>query len=242
MTRGILLFSIISILSSSFCLSQEYKEEDLPSTFSLLINQDNAFGFYPQVAGSFPINDKLSFSFYSIFWSNGSYGTPEFGTDLWTEVGVGLSFSAFQNKMVINPSLGFTHGKLLSGGEQGVPFDGIVPNALGFVLSGNFEAELFASYYKALRSEGPETYDYLLYWAYPGFILSDHISVGAHYEGFALTRSSSGASGLLYHWLGAYIKFNISDTYTLRFSTGTNLKEGDYSDGFYKLTMFASLN
>lgn len=231
-----------TILFTEFTKGQEVVESEPPSTFSILLNQDNAFGFYPQVAGSFPINDKLSFSFYSIFWSNAAYGSPDLGTDLWTEMGVGLSFNAFGDKMIINPSLGFTHGKLLSGGEKSVPFDGIVPNALAFVFTKKFEAELFASYYKALKKEGPETFDYFLYWAYPGVVLSDHVSVGGHYEGFALTRSTSGASEMLYHWLGAYVKFNINNTYTLRFSTGTNLKEGDYSDGFYKLTMFASLH
>ena len=228
------------MLISSLVYSQDETQSKQPS-FSMLINQDNAFGFYPQILGTLPINEKLDFSFYSIFWSNASYGSPELGSDLWTEMGVGLSFGALKNKLTLNPSIGFTHGKLLSGGEEGVPFEGIVPSMVGFYNSGNFESELFISYYKSLRKEGPETSDYILYWAYPGIVVSKYISLGAHYEGFALTRSTSGNREMLYHWLGASVKFNIDDAYTLRFSSGTNLKEGDYSSGFYKLSVFASL-
>ena len=228
-------------LSSLSVLSQEEGSDKPAPAFSIFLNQDNAFGLYPQVTGSFPINEKLSASFYSIFWNNATFGSPESGSDLWTEIGIGLSFNALNDQMIINPSIGFTHGKLLSGGPQGVPFEGIVPNVVGLIFSGNFECELFATYYKSIRNEGPETSDFLLYWTYPGFIISDYISVGAHYEGFALTRSTSGISEMLYHWLGAYIKFNISESHTLRFSAGTNMKEGAYSDGFYKMTMYANL-
>jgi len=156
-------------------------------------------------------------------------------------MGVGLSFSAFNHKMILNPCIGFTHGKLLSGGVDTVPFDGIVPNVVGLVFAGFFKAEIFASWYKAMRSEAPETFDYLLYWAYPGLILSEHFSFGAHYEGFALSRQTNVASEMLYHCLGVNAKFNINGTYTLRFSTGKNFTEGDYADGFYKVTMMAIL-
>jgi ABC-type dipeptide/oligopeptide/nickel transport system permease subunit len=134
MIRTIFFLFFFLLVISNKTYSQDHSNQNPPATFSLMINQDNAFGFYPQVVGSFPINNKLSFSFYSIFWSNASFGTPDFGTDLWTEMGIGLSFSALNGKMIMNPSIGFTHGKLLSGGDQGVPFDGIAPNIVGLIF------------------------------------------------------------------------------------------------------------
>jgi hypothetical protein len=233
--------AIILLFISILGMAQEVSYDKMPSTFTLFINQDNAFGFYPAVGGSFGLNDRLSATFYSIFWTNAIYGTPDFGTDLWTEMGVGLSFTEMNDKVFLNPSIGFTHGKLLSGGTYGVPFDGIVPNFVGLVSAGSFESEIYAGWYKALRKEGEESFDYMLYWIYSGVILSDHLSLGAHYEGFALTRRTTGSGEYLYHWLGGYVKLNIDNAYTVRFSAGTNMKDGDYSDSFYKLTVMAVL-
>lgn len=82
------------------------------STFSVALNQDNTFGFAPAVYGSFNIKEKFDFTYYGIFWTNHAY-TNE-GGDAWTETGIGLGFPAIDGKAYINPSLGFTHGSLLS--------------------------------------------------------------------------------------------------------------------------------
>ena len=66
------------------------------STFSVALNQDNAFGFAPAVYGSFGIKEKLDFTYYGIFWTNHAY-TNE-GGDAWTETGIGLGFPALDGK------------------------------------------------------------------------------------------------------------------------------------------------
>ncbi len=213
-----------------------------PSTFAVAINQDNAFGFYPSVFGSFGLNENLSFTYYGILWTNPTYGNiAAGGIDNWLEAGAGLSFLTADNRMLVNPFIGFTHGKLLSGGENGVIGDGIVPGITSFYLTDKWDIELFAAYYKALRKEGPVTFDYFLYWALPGYIINEHVTLGVHHESFILTRETEGESFPLYQWLGGFVKFTVDNKYIFRFSAGKNFKTDFNSGDFYKLTVFIPL-
>lgn len=212
--------------------------EKAPSSFSLAINQDNAFGFYPAIYGSFGLNKNTSLTFYSIFWTNPQYGTAEAGTDLWTEMGIGLGFSLWDDQILLQPSIGFTHGRLLSGQPEGVAGDGIVPSLVAFYFGQRLELEAFFSYYRSMRRDQVSFTDYVLYWAYPGVIINEHISLGLHFESFDLTSAGFDIEpGPLYTWFGAYVKFTVKGKYALRFSTGSNsANESTYSDDFYKIT------
>ena len=218
------------------------ESEKVPPTFTVAVNQDNAFGFYPSVFGTFGVNDHLSFSYYGLFWTNPSFDVSGQASQFWTEMGVGLNFNVFNDHLNLNPSVGFTHGNLLSGGPTGVVGDGFVPSITGFLLDERFEAELFFAYYKALRKEGPITADYILYWAYPGIVLHPNVSIGFHYESFILTRTESNNTGVLYTWTGGYIKFTIKEKYALRISAGGNVAEAlDFADEYYKMNLVIPL-
>lgn len=209
-----------------------------PSSITLVLNQDNAFGFYPAVFGNIGVADNSGATFYGIFWTNASYGSPAAGTDLWTEVGLGWSWNTLEGRLILNPSLGITNGKLLSGGAQGVIADGIVPGFTSFYLDNRFEVELFGAYYKALRREGPVTSDYALYWIYPGVRFSKTFSAGFHAESFQLTRTDAGDPSAQYTWVGVYVKAMIKETYSLRFSAGKNFTENSgYAPEYYKLNL-----
>lgn len=214
-------------------------QDEVPSSsITLVFNQDNAFGFYPAVFGSVGVKPGSSATFYGIFWTNASFGSPATVTDLWTEVGAGWSWSVLENRLLINPTLGITNGKLLSGGAQGVVGDGIVPGITAFYLDDRFEVELFGAYYKALRREGPVTSDYLLYWIYPGFRFSKVFSAGFQAESFQLTRTDGGDPATLYTWVGGYLKATVMERYSLRFSAGRNFTEdSDYSREYYKMNL-----
>ena len=214
------------------------QEDAPPSSITLVLNQDNAFGFYPAVFGNIGVTAHSGVTFYGIFWTNASFGSPAAGADLWTETGVGWNWSVLNNRLLLNPSLGVTNGKLLSGGAQGVIADGIVPGFTGFYLDDRFEVELFGAYYKALRREGPITSDYALYWIYPGVRFSKSFSAGFHAESFQLTRTDGGDPSTLYAWVGAYVKATVKETYSLRFSAGKNFTENsDYAPEYYKLNL-----
>lgn len=237
-TQSIFL-ALALLLAPTFLSAQE---EDPASSIILALNQDAAFGFYPAVFGSVGVTPASSVTFYSIFWTNASYGSPSTVTDLWTEVGAGWSWNVLQNRLLVNPTLGITNGKLLSGGTQGVIGDGIVPGLTAFYLDDRFEVELFGAYYKALRREGPVTNDYLLYWIYPGIRFSKVFSAGFQAESFQLTRADAGDPATLYTWVGGYLKATVKEKYALRFSAGKNLKEdSDYSPEYYKVNLVIPL-
>ncbi|MCB0678978.1 MAG: hypothetical protein KDC32_03120 [Saprospiraceae bacterium] len=235
------LLFLLLILSLSLSV-QSQTDKPAPS-FLVAINQDNAFGFYPAVYGSLGWKNETSFTFYGLFWTNPSFGNAGSGTDLWTEMGIGIQTLLADGRLSVNPSLGLTHGSLLSGGSRGVVGDGIVPSMTAFFVDGRVEAELFAAYYKSLREEGPVTYDYLLYWIYPGIALNERLAAGLHYESFVLTRNSGGIdNGAQYIWTGAFVKWNINETYTFRFSAGINWTDSDfYSDEYYKLSVVMAM-
>lgn len=221
-------------------LEDQIGSEKAPSTFALAINQDNAFGFYPAIYGSFGLNANTSLTFYSIFWTNPQYGTAEAGTDLWTEMGIGLGFSLWEDQILLQPSIGFTHGRLLSGQTEAVAGDGIVPSLVAFYFGQRLELEAFFAYYRSMQRDELNYSNYILYWAYPGVIINENISLGLHFESFDLTSSGfDQAPGPLYSWFGAYVKFTINGKYSLRFSTGSNsVDQSAYSKDYYKVTAF----
>jgi hypothetical protein len=218
--------------------AQKKKKELPPSTFSLVLPYDNMLGFAPAAYGSFGIKGNLSFTYYGKLWTNPSFGSPTTGTDNWLETGFGLSKRTPKGKWLFNPSLALTHGKLLSGGTEGVIADGIAPSMSVFFKDGVMELETYAVWYKALRKEGLFSYDYALYRLLPGFIINEKISLGLHYEGFVLTRQTiKEGSEQLYQAVGGYVKLTVGERYVFRLSLGKNFKDTDYPNEFYKLTL-----
>ncbi|MEM1218248.1 MAG: DUF6733 family protein [Bacteroidota bacterium] len=221
-----------------FTLLSFFLQAQETGSFQLVLNQDNAFGFYPQVVGSRPISERFDLTAYGLFWTNPSFGSPATGTNFWTETGIGISSTTLQDRLVINPSIGFTHGNLLSGAEQGLLAEGIVPSLLLLYLDDRFETEAFVAYYQVLRREGPINSSFALYWIYPGIYLHPAFSVGIHYESFRLTETNAGDTGPLYTWTGGYIKYTIQEKYALRFSAGINVAEDSpYASEYYKLNV-----
>ena len=235
------IFITIVLLSLQTIAQEEASSDTRPATFGITLNMDNGFGFFPVIYGSLGLSSTLDLTFYGAMWTNPSFGFPQttFSSDLWLENSFGIGFNAF-NGVYINPSLGFTHGKFLSGGDESVAFEGIVPSLSLYINPGNMDTEVYFSLYQHLRDEVADpvnrsTADFIFYWLTPGFWLSNKVSIGVHYEGLFL-KFGEGDFESSYQWLGPYIKLRTKGKYDFRFMAGPNLKEGIYAQEFYKLT------
>lgn len=230
------------VLLSAHTIAQEASSDTRPSTFGITLNMENAFGFYPVMYGSLGLSSTLDLTFYGVMWTNPSFGFPQttFSSDLWIENGFGVGFNMFNGNAYVNPSLGFTHGKFLSGGDESVAFEGISPNLSLYIYPGSMDTEVYFSFYQHLRDEVTDdvsrsTADVIFYWLTPGFWVSKNVSLGIHYEGVFL-KFGEGDFESSYHWLGPYIKLRTKGKYDFRFMAGPNLKKGVYAQEFYKLT------
>lgn len=214
-------------------------------TFSVTLNQDSFFGFYPAFNGLIPVSENVDFSFYGIIWTTDAFGTG-LGSDLWTEFGVGAAI--YSGNFVIKPQIGLTNGALLSGGARnpaGVPAgtggnfaDGIVPSLTVNYSDDSFEAEYYGGYYAALRNRNDDAaLDFLHTWINAGYKFSDNVSAGAHYELLSNTRNTfpGGSTAVVYQWLGPYVQFKTSNGFFARFTAGADIEGGNDGD-FYKLT------
>ncbi|MDH3244797.1 MAG: hypothetical protein OEM26_09290 [Saprospiraceae bacterium] len=240
---------IMMVLLPFMAYSQDSESTGIrPSTFGVTLTMENAFGFYPVIYGSVGLSSSLDLTFYGAMWTNPSFGFPQttFSSDLWLENSFGIGFNALGGNAYINPALGFTHGKFLSGGDESVAFEGIVPSLSLYFYPDKFESEIYFSLYQHLRDEVTDpvnrsTADFLFYWITPGYQVSNVVSLGVHYEGVFL-KFGKGDFESAYHWLGPYLKLRINNKYDYRFAAGPNLKEGVYSSEWYKLTANIPLN
>ncbi|MEE4338276.1 DUF6733 family protein [Erythrobacter sp.] len=214
-------------------------------SFTVTLNQDAFFGFYPAFNGLIPVSDNVDFSFYGIIWTTDAFGTG-LGSDLWTEFGVGAAI--YTGNLVIKPQIGLTNGALLSGGvldANDVPTgtggnfaDGIVPSLTMNYSDDTFEAEFYGGYYAALRNRNDDAaLDFLHTWINAGYKFSDNFSAGAHYELLSNTRNTfpGGSTAVAYQWLGPYVQFSTSNGFFARFTAGADIEDGNDGD-FYKLT------
>lgn len=224
---------------SIFAMAQEDdpSQQKDSSAFSLQINQDNTFGFFPMVFGSIGLK-KLDLTFYSVFWTSPEFANED-GSGSLIETGLGLGF--FAGNWYINPSVGFTSGTFTNGRNGngvGRPTisESIVPGAIVFFKNEKLESEFFIANYQNLRKEiAPQT-NYLFVWWLPGFKFNKYFSSGLHYEQFRDVSSNIA----LYTRYGLYGKTTFKQKYELRLSAGLNYspeggtkKQGD----FYKLTV-----
>ncbi|RMG71507.1 MAG: hypothetical protein D6722_06715 [Bacteroidetes bacterium] len=245
------IYAMFVVFFAALAPSQVRAQET--ASFTVSLNQDVFFGFYPTVAGSYALSDQLDLSFYGIFWTTPSFGTGG-GGGLWTEFGAGVSFDA--GPLTITPQVGILNGKLLSNGEFGRFFDGVVPNLTVDLSQGRLEGQLYFGYYKSItpgQMMSPDTEtlvpvsstnDFIHYWANLGYGLSPVLSAGAHWEHLyfapanidaaAFTPDTEPVAADLYRWVGPYVQLSHPDGHSLRFVAGAVLGEADAS--FYKMT------
>ncbi len=216
--------------------------------FSVVLNQDAFFGFYPTFNGLIPVSDNVDLSFYGIMWTTDAFGTG-IGSDLWTEFGVGANIILNDGKLQIKPQVGLTNGALLSGGvvdEDGDPTgtggnfaDGIVPSLTVNYSDDTFEAEYYGGYYAALRNRNENAaLDFLHTWINAGYKFTSNFSAGAHYELLSNTRNTypGGSTAVAYQWVGPYVQFSLKKGFFARFTAGADIEEGGDGD-FYKLAV-----
>jgi hypothetical protein len=224
--------------------------QDMPAPrderFSVVLNQDAFFGFYPTFNGLIPVSENVDLSFYGIMWTTDAFGTA-LGSDLWTEFGIGANFLLNDGKLQIKPQVGLTNGALLSRGvrdEDGDPTgtggnfaDGIVPSLTINYLDDSFEAEYYGGYYAALRNRNEVgSLDFLHTWINAGYRFTGNFSAGAHYELLSNTRTQGGDTAVVYQWLGPYVQFSLKKGFFARFTAGADIEEGGEGD-FYKLAV-----
>ncbi|MFN4145004.1 MAG: DUF6733 family protein [Runella sp.] len=236
----------LMVMSAHITMAQEGSK----SSYSVSLNQDNFFGFYPTIAGSLNINKNLDWTFYSILWTTPSFGTGG-GGGLWTEFGTGVNFNTLNGKLKINPQIGFLNGKLLSNGAFPMLFEGVVPSLTANLGTDKLEGQFYLGYYTALRKgqvlsndasrrliDAPVQNNFLHWWANAGYKISSAISAGVHYEHLR-SNPSVGESSNVYKWAGPYIQASLSNGLALRFSGGSNVMDrpaNDANNSFYKLT------
>jgi hypothetical protein len=228
--------------------------EKRPESFSVVLNQDSFFGFYPSFTGLIPVKENVDLAFYGILWTTDAFGTG-LGSDLWTEFGIGANFHTAGGKLKIKPQIGITNGALLSRGNVNqvgprattlngaMVFDGIVPSLTMNYSDDKIEAEYYGGYYAALRNRSANVgaLDFLHTWVNAGYKFTSNFSAGAHFEILANTRVDlpRGAASNVYQWIGPYAQFSLSNGFFARFTGGWENgggaagNEGD----FYKLAV-----
>lgn len=230
---------ILTAFCALLSIQNSQAQEEKQFNFSVALNSDQFFGFYPTFQGSYGFSDRTTLTFYGIHWGGGT--GANWGN--WTEFGVGANFQVADG-VSVNPQIGILSGNLLSSGTAGPAIfgDGIVPNLTINLLKEKIEGQFYYGYYAPLRDEAPltpqgTTLSYIHYWLNLGFRASDFFSFGAHYEHLI----NSGGSNVevvstdVYQWLGPYVQFTKpSGGPFARFSFGTDLVEGN--DSFFKLT------
>lgn len=218
------------------------EEEKDPFSVSLTLNQDNFFGFYPILNGSYNIDDNWAFTFYGQLWTTPSFsvgGTGGFG--LWTEAGIGLSYTILDGTTTINPQIGVLNGVLLSGADRAQAFEGLVPTLTINHNSDYLQGQFYAAYY--LATAAPSNNDFVHWWVNGGvkpFADQDNwtkiFSVGAHIEQLYQTKNKNGTTSNLYTWIGPYVQFQLPNNAFMRFTTGVDTAD-NFASSFYKLTL-----
>ncbi|CAA0144377.1 DUF6733 family protein [Tenacibaculum maritimum] len=237
------LIIIALVLASQFIYAQEEKKKEKKKTsFAIMPIHNSVAGFNNVFLGSIELKKNLNLTFYSIFWNNPTFGNLQTGSDLFLETGVGLGFTAAKGKWYINPTLGFGHGKFLSGGTETRLAEGIIPSIFTVYNSGRFELEAYLAYYKNIRDEG-NSRDLLLNWVIPGVKVTNNFSAGAFFEQFSQLQTDNNLNEKeIYQFMGGYLKFSLNNGVWFRLAAGPNLATSlGTSKEFYKVQAFIPL-
>lgn len=252
--RSTLSLALLATLAAHAPLYAQAPADDDGASYTVSMNQDNFFGFYPGFTASLKTSDTVSWTGYGIFWTTPSFGTGG-GGGLWTEAGGGVNISLLDGALGINPQVGFLHGKLLSAGDFAMAFEGIVPNLTMNLATPRVEGQLYAGFYTAMRTGQVENAagsglvgvgvknNFTHWWVNGGVKLNPAMSIGAHYEQLDYRPSGRDAdtveSSGLYKWAGPYVQANFSPRFSVRLLAGANVMDRPATDGngsFYKLT------
>ena len=224
--------------------SEDDQTKEEPKKGSIAVNfLTNSFaGFHPAIFGNFPLKSGRPLTFYAVYWTNPAFGNTDTGTDFWFEHGVGTVFKAFNNNLIINPSLGFSHGKLLSGSEGGVVGDGIIPSVFLLHDSERFNVQFYLAYYKSLRSGGVSK-DFVFNWVNPSVKLSKFFSVGLYYEQFVNTRDgdTGNSATSINQWVGGSVRFSTRGGHSLMIALGKNFSDVGAGE-FHKISAFMPIH
>jgi len=250
----IIIFILLIASGSSLLYSQEAKPDSTASSssFTLTLNQDPFFGFYPYVNGSWQLNESLAFTIYGVYWTQDISAGNLGGLNLLTEAGIGLNISIGDGSFSINPTIGFGNGNYQSGGTRAVVGDNIVPSLNYAYTNGNFSLTGFACAWLHLREEGETTpyLDFLEYSFSPGFDISKRIALGIYYDHYFTKTSSEEKYKTSFLWVGPFVKFKIKESVSILFSAGFDFVEqlNDLPSGqtaklhdFYKLSTAITL-
>ncbi len=233
MPMAVEVFPSDSLIADS---TAEEKKPLPPGTFAVNILHNSFAGIHPAVFGSIPTYKKFSISYYGVFWSNPAFGNPSSGNDFWFEHGAGIAFTALKQKLLINPSIGFAHGKLLSGHESTVVGDGIIPSVFMHYGQGKFSADFYFAYYKSLRQGPNASADFIFNWVNPSISLNKYFSLGLYYEQFVNTRTGEdGGFTSINQWLGGSIRFSAGNGPSFMVAGGKNFSGGGGQD-FHKIS------
>lgn len=222
------------------------------SSFTLTLNQDPFFGFYPYVNGSWELSESVSFTIYGVYWTQDISAGNLGGLNLLTEAGIGLNISFGDGSFSINPTIGFGNGNYQSGGSRAVVGDNFVPS-LNFAYSkANFSLSGFICAWLHMREEGDTTpyLDFFEYSVSPGIDISDRLAIGLYYDHYFTKTSADDKYKTSFLWVGPFVKFNIKESVSIQVSGGLDFVEylNDLPqeqkaklNDFYKLTTSISL-
>ncbi len=220
--------------------NKEAESDDKEKSGTLAINLlHNSFaGFHPGIFGSIPTPKSFSITYYGIYWTNPAFGSPSTGNDFWFEHGAGLAFKVLKGQLLVNPSLGLAHGKLLSGNEGAVAGDGIIPSIFLHHSSKWVTADFYFAFYKALSEGVNPSRDFIFNWVNPVFNINKFIGVGAYYEQFVNTRTGEVNKLVdINQWLGGAIRFSTGKGASFTVALGKNFTNVG-GNGFHKISMF----
>lgn len=215
-------------------------EKKKKATFATKIIQNSVAGFYPIFFGNFETNKNFDITMYSIFWTNGAFGNLETGSDLLFEIAAGVGFKVLDDKLYLNPSIGFANGNWLSNSTGTKIGEGIIPSIYINYNDAIFDFEGYLSLYKSMREDDNiVTKDVVLNWLAPGVKVGNRVVLGAFYETLDITRNEGGPNLQIYQWLGGSLKLKFDKGIAFRVSAGSTLNTDlGYADEFYKVSAF----
>jgi hypothetical protein len=217
---------------------------------TLWLTQDNFFGFYPEVRGTYLLNPDWALAFRGAFYAD-IRGVPDTGgspgRNPLTEIDAGFKTWGLEKRLAVTAMVGTVHGQVLSSGKlssagRSSAFEGIVPSVRAEYTGSHVEWGGLVQWYKSVRSERGKvsgsdtggTRDFLQWWMYGGYRVTPIVSIGVHYEHLLTTRDSAspGAQRDYFRWLGGYTEFKLPRQTSLRFTAGRDFFSGE---DFYRL-------
>ncbi len=239
---------IISLMMSVCYVASAQQEpvKKKKATLAVKMIQNSVAGFSPLFLGSFETNKNFDITFYSMFWTNTSFGNLESGSDQLLETGIGLGFKLLDGKLYLNPGLGLGHGKFFSDVDGTRIAESLIPNTFIAYHDQTFDFEGYAAYYKSIRDSGKLSIrDLFLVWAAPGINVGKRFVLGAFFEELAfmnLENDNVNMNIQVYRFLGGSMKLKLDNGMAFRFSAGANLvTDVGASDEFYKVSAFIPL-